>query len=108
MGRLQRLLERRELPAEQRQQPEGQRRQLSLGARQNPLHLASPFCSGDPELGGMAADGVDQRGTLLDEPIPHGEQHGPGLLLLALDLSDEELTWFIRQRATEIESGKVQ
>jgi hypothetical protein len=28
---LQRLLERRELPAEQRQQPEGQRRQLSLG-----------------------------------------------------------------------------
>jgi hypothetical protein len=24
------------------------------------------------------------------------------------DLSDEELTWFIRQCATEIESGKVQ
>jgi hypothetical protein len=31
----------------------------------------------------MTADGVDQHGALLDEPVAHGEQHRAGLLVLA-------------------------
>jgi hypothetical protein len=37
--------------------------------------VGHPFSGGQPEFGGIAADGVGQLGAIADQPIPHTDQH---------------------------------
>ena len=54
---------------------------ISLNAFEQRSNVRHPFGGSEPELGGVAADGVAQLRAIADKPIAEADQHQGCLLL---------------------------